>query len=51
MFNELKEKYKKQYTDRTYEDLLLTDIASMFDWGFSEDIDTRFIESYLLIFG
>lgn len=51
MFNELKEKYKKQYTDRTYEDLLLTDIASMFDWEFSEDIDTRFIESYLLIFG
>ena len=51
MFNELKEKYKKQYTDRTYEDLLLTDIASMFDWTFSEDIDTRFIESYLLIFG
>ena len=51
MFNELKEKYKKQYTDRTYEDLLLTDIASMFDWEFSEEIDTRFIESYLLIFG
>lgn len=51
MFNELKEKYKKQYTDRTYEDLLLTDIASMFDWTFSEEIDTRFIESYLLIFG
>ena len=51
MFDELKEKYKKQYTDRTYEDLLLTDIASMFDWTFSEEIDTRFIESYLLIFG
>ena len=51
MFKELKEKYKKQYTDRTYEDLLLTDIASMFDWTFSEEIDTRFIESYLLIFG
>ena len=51
MFNELKEKYKKQYTDRTYEDLLLTDIASMFDWEFSEEIDTRFIESYLLICG
>ena len=51
MFNELKEKYKKVYTDNGYEDLLLTDIASMFDWNFSVDIDTRFIELYLLIFG
>ena len=51
MFNELKEKYKKVYTDSGYEDLLLTDIASMFDWNFSVNLDTRFIELYLLIFG
>lgn len=51
MFRELKEKYKREYSESGYCDLLLTDLASMFDWSTDSGVDTRFIELYLLIFG
>lgn len=50
MYFELKEKYKKESSQCANYDHLLTALSSMFDWEVP-DIDTVFIDVYLLMFG